>query len=135
MGRFTGLAGFDYNEARFELACSGEELQRVHGNGPIAQSVEQLTHNELVPGSSPGGPIDAGCVPGGPAAARDCEVRPVRSGASQEVTRRPHSTEQVASEPAPGESPRASCVRGPSGALMWQRWWSAGAVDRGSGVT
>jgi hypothetical protein len=26
-------------------------------DGPIAQSVEQGTHNPLVPGSSPGGPI------------------------------------------------------------------------------
>ncbi len=33
--------------------------------GPIAQLVEPPAHNRLVPGSSPGGPIDSkvGCMP------------------------------------------------------------------------
>ena len=43
-------------KGRVEFRCEGVEDRKV-GVGSIAQRLEQGTHNPLVPGSNPGGPI------------------------------------------------------------------------------
>ena len=40
--------------------CETVDLRRL--NGPLAQRLEQWTHNPLVPGSNPGGPTNFGRV-------------------------------------------------------------------------
>ena len=43
--------------AQGRIEFHGEEWKIDHGVGSIAQRLEQGTHNPLVPGSNPGGPI------------------------------------------------------------------------------
>src|SRR5438105_4988591 len=50
----SGRAG-NHIESFFPLAFSLQHLSFLAG-GPIAQRLEQATHNRLVPGSNPGGP-------------------------------------------------------------------------------
>ena len=40
-------------------AMGGRECVRLGPDGPVAQRLEQWTHNPLVPGSNPGGPTRA----------------------------------------------------------------------------